>query len=107
MDYEPPYDFVDRVADALVEFMGVSGGEAISFAERLSRSLHLELDQRWISYGTSGQQLSQLPTFADAKSAMEMNPQVVRVDREYRFKSRWFNPSRDCCQGCAFCVESI
>lgn len=88
------YELVDRVADALVEFIGVPPPEAMGFAQRMAKALGLSKENQWVPYTDSGERLEPLRRFGAAKSCMASDPSVIRVDREYRFVSRFFNPSR-------------
>ena len=87
------YPFVDRVADALVEFLDVPPSTAVDFAERLCKSLGLSVENQWVPF-TDSEQLNPVRQFKRATEIIRSDPTVVRVDREYRFVSRWFNPSR-------------
>lgn len=87
------YDFVDRVADSLVEFLDVAPSAAVDFAERLAKSLGLSVENQWVPF-TDSVRLGPVRRFGLAQSIMRSDPSVMRVDREYRFVSRWFSPSR-------------
>lgn len=87
------YPFVDRVADALVEFLDVQPSTAVGFAERLANSLGLSVENQWVPFAGS-ERLRPVRQFKRATAIISSDPTVVRVDREYRFVSRWFNPSR-------------
>lgn len=43
---EVDYGFVDRVADSLVEVLAVDCRSAISYAERLAKSLRLDVERQ-------------------------------------------------------------
>lgn len=87
------YPFVDRVADALVEFLDVPPSTAVDFAERLAKSLGLSVENQWVPFAGS-EPLRPVRQFRRATAIIGSDPSVMRVDREYRFVSRWFNPSR-------------
>jgi hypothetical protein len=60
----------------------------------IASDLGIEREQRWVP-STTNEELYPVSTFTDAEYAMNANKKVVRVDREYRFLSRWFRPSKE------------
>ena len=70
-------DFAHHVAAELVSDLGISQ------------------ELQWVPSLPNGRELRPVASMRDAEHAMHSNKLVQRVDREYRFISRWFRPSRD------------
>lgn len=68
---------------------------AYHVAEEVVADLGVNGETRWVPTTYDGKELPPVTCFADAEYAMKGNNKVGRVDREYRFVSRWFRPSRD------------
>lgn len=64
-------------------------------AQEIVSDLGITAEMQWVPATATGEELAALPTFHDAEVVMQMEPNVVRVDREYRMVSRWIRPSRD------------
>lgn len=88
------YELIDRVADALVEVFGLRGEDARWFGNRLAKSLGLTTEYQWLPITYSGELLSQVSSYHEVNLMMERDPSILKIEREYRFVSRWFNPSR-------------
>lgn len=109
MDYEVVSRIAERIADHDISarrladwkcpYCGISGDGMDEWAHHVAREIVLDLsverENQWIPHLQSGEACSPLHTFHDAELAMKISGEVVRVDREWRFVSRWFNPSRN------------
>jgi hypothetical protein len=81
------------------KFCGTWGQGMRDFAYHVTYELAVDLgvdhEQRWVPTAMDGTQLEPVESFREAQYAMRANRNVNRVDREYRFASRWFRPSRE------------
>ena len=79
---------------------GISGDGIDEWATHVSREIttdfRIEKIARWIPHLADGSSGDPVPSFREAELLMCISPSdVIRIDREYRFVSRWFNPSRE------------
>ncbi len=68
---------------------------AIHLAVELAVDLGLSHEMQWIPFKDDGSPLAAAENFSQAEYVFKTVKDVNRVDREYRFVSRWFRPSRD------------
>lgn len=79
------------IVERLMEY-GISQYGSDKIAEQLIADLGIKAECQWVPSG-EGWESVPVPTFQDAELAMQVSPTLRRVDREYRFVSRWFRPS--------------
>jgi hypothetical protein len=69
---------------------------SVHVAREIVSDFSLEKNNRWVPYLIDGQRGDPVDSYRAGESLMAVSPvDVIRVDREYRFVSRWFNPSRE------------
>lgn len=68
---------------------------ALHLARELVSDLTITREMRWVPSKDFGEEMPPLQTFWEAELMLKSHKDVVRVDREYRFASRWFRPARD------------
>lgn len=109
MGYEVVQRIAERISDHNIlsnahqlwkcESCGTWGQGMNDFAHHVAAELVSDLslvrELQWIPSMTNGGELGPVSSMADAEYAMKSNKRVQRVDREFRFVSRWFRPSRD------------
>jgi hypothetical protein len=91
---------VRRLADWKCPYCGISGDGidewALHVARELISDLSLQSINRWVPHLSDGGRGDAVGSFHEAELLMAISPvDVIRIDREYRFVSRWFNPSRE------------
>lgn len=65
-------------------------------ARELISDLNLQRINRWLPYLIDGEFGEAVSSFHEAELLMSVSPvDVIRIDREYRFLTRWFNPCRE------------
>ena len=65
-------------------------------AREIVSDLSLDKVNRWVPYLIDGERGDPVHSYSDAERIISVSPvDVIRVDREYRIVSRWFNPSRE------------
>ena len=110
MDYEVVQRIAERIADHDISASRLGEwhcpycrihGDGIDewsmhVARELISDLTLQIINRWVPYLSDGERGDAVGSFHEAELLMSISPvDVIRVDREYRFVSRWFNPSRE------------
>ena len=68
---------------------------AYHIAVEVVADLAITREQQWVPSTTDGEELPATDSFDTAGYVFRSNKNIFRVDREYRFVSRWFRPSRD------------
>lgn len=110
VNYEMVWNVAQRIADHDVSpsRLGewrcprcqISGDGIDEWSMHLARELISDLGfqriNRWVPHLSDGSRGDAVDSFGEAELLMSVSPvDVIRVDREYRFVSRWFNPSRE------------
>lgn len=67
----------------------------VHVAQEIAADLVISQQMRWVPSAEFGEELRPVDTFWEAEYVLKADKRVVRIDREYRFVSRWFRPSRD------------
>jgi hypothetical protein len=108
MDYEVVSRIAERIADHDMlpslawwkcRYCGISGDGidewAVHVARELASDFGLVRTNRWVPFGVDGTVAGlAVESFDEAEKLINLG-NVVRVDREYQFSSRWISPSRE------------
>ena len=110
MDFETVHIFKEKISRHDVSLSrldewkcpncGICGDGIQEWANHVSKKLVEDFGiikmNRWVPFLVDGHRGDPVPSFREAELLMAVSPvDVVRIDREYRFVSRWFNPSRE------------
>jgi hypothetical protein len=106
------YEVIQRIAERIADhdilnphelwrckFCNKWGQGFTTFAHHVAQEIVADLgvnrDLQWIPSRDDGTELPPAENFSQAEYVFKTVKDVNRVDREYRFVSRWFRPSRD------------